>query len=91
MEYLIFMPQDTETQTQSTPMGRVWLVVFFSMSVTLGIAWSWHISGMNDLERKNKTADDTVRASTERITLYRNVLKEGGQKAGEAYFATSTP
>lgn len=89
MEYLNFMARDFETQTQQTPMGRVWLIVLVSMVLVFGASWLWHLMGMSEQKRRNSIEDAPVVRNIEAITRYRDVLKEKG-KAGGILYLTAT-
>ena len=69
-------------------MGRVWLIVVISMCLVFAASWIWHINGMNVAIRRDKAIDDPVIFNIERISIYRDVLKEKGKSAALEYLTT---
>ena len=67
--------ENENTKTESTPMGRVWKVIFATMLGTVLIGFSWHEMEMLKQRTLNESQENAVRANIEKLTIYRDELK----------------
>jgi hypothetical protein len=64
-----------DNKTESTPMGRVWKVIFATMLGTVLIGYAWHGMEMLKLRTQNESVENDVRANIVKLTAYRDQLK----------------
>jgi hypothetical protein len=67
--------ENENTKTESTPMGRVWKVIFATMLGTVLIGYAWHGMEMLKLRTQNESVEHAVRANIVKLTAYREQLK----------------
>lgn len=71
-----------ENTTQSTPMGRVWMMVLLSALFVFGVSWFWHLSEMRTTQKRSAKESAKIQTSIAHLSEYRDVLREKGR--GEA-------
>jgi hypothetical protein len=59
----------------STPMGRVWKVIFATMLGTVLVGYGWHGMQMLKLRTQNEHEENAVRANIVKLSTYRDQLK----------------
>lgn len=63
------------TQTELTPMGRVWKVICATMLGTALIGYGWHAMEMSKQKRQNARAENEVVVNIAALTVYRDQLQ----------------
>lgn len=74
-----------EDAIQSTPMGRIWLMILVSALFVLGFSWLWHWSEIHKIEVVNHKESIAIQTNIIRLSAYRDVLKEKGKEAARIY------
>lgn len=67
--------ENKNSETVSTPMGRVWKVIFMTMLGTILVGFAWHGMQMLKVRTQNTSEEDAVRANIVKLTVYRDALK----------------
>ena len=76
------MEEDT---IQSTPMGRVWMMILISASFVFAASWLWHLSEMRTVETRHQKESTKIQTSIAYLSAYRDVLKEKGKDEARTY------
>lgn len=74
-----------EEEIQSTPMGRIWMMIFISALFVFCVSLLWHFSEMHTIQVQNKKDNAKIQTNIAYLSAYRDVLKEKGKDDARAY------